>query len=396
MKILIAVRNDPFASPSGTEIFVKNLSIELKKQGHDVGLVYETCTTDTRQKENSYGIEQHSFRLTSLPYIRAFEYKKKCARICAEVIKSSPYDAMIAFGAGTFAYKIFDKITQIDSGLKKPLLIYYAIDSMVEEYRRSMPSLLKRGLLQRLKAKIWYTALIRSDHLSCDSSDVILASCKDTANLVSKDYEVYPNKVDVVYFGLPDNYSDGFKIEDPNIPTFLHVSTVPERKGTAYFLDALRVLQETYNMPAKGVIAGSKESFYVQMAKNYNVNVDFLGRIPNDELRQYYASCTALVSPSLSEGFCLPVVEASMFGKPSIVTNVGSLPELVMDGENGLVVALVDVSALAEGMYKIANSNSLRRNLSENAKKKQNAFKISFTAKTLVSIINDRNNKERS
>jgi len=377
-------RLDPFKSPSGTEIFAGNLALELTKQGHKVRLVYEGQGSSEAPTESVNGIEAHELHLTGIPYLRALHYRRKCAKVCIDLIRDSNIDAVISFGAGTFAGHIFKKIKR---SAERPLLIYYAVDSMVAEYERSKPALLKRGITQRLKAWIWYKALIRSDKLSCNVADLVIASCKDTTNRIVKDYYVTPQKVKVVYFGVPDNYAEGFEIHDSEIPTFLHISTVPERKGTLYFLEALKILRDKYDLQVKGIIAGSRETFYVDLAKKLDIDVVFLGRIPNSELKQYYASCTALVSPSLSEGFCLPVVEAAMFSKPAIVTKAGSLPELVIDGENGFVVPVGDVSALLEKMYRMAVDDQLRKRLSEKSKKISQIFKISSTTKTLLDAL---------
>lgn len=384
MHILFIVRCNPFKSPSGTEIFAGNLALELAKQGHKVELVYESQSSSGAPIESVEGIEAHGLQLIGIPYLRALHYRHKCVKVCIDLIRESNVDTVISFGAGTLAGYTFKKIKSL---AERPFLIYYAVDSMVAEYERSKPALLNRGVTQRLKAWIWYKALIRSDKLSCNVADLVIASCKDTTHRIVEDYGVMPEKVKLVYFGLPDSYAEGFEIHDTQIPTFLHVSTVPERKGTLYFLEALKILQDKYNLRARGIIAGSKETFYVELAKKLDIDVVFLGRIPNNELKQYYASSTALVSPSLSEGFCLPVVEAAMFGKPAIVTEVGSLPELVTDGENGFVVPVADVSALSERMYILAVDDVLRKHLSENSKKFSQKFKISSSAKTLLDAL---------
>ena len=135
--------------------------MELAKQGHRVGLVYESQSSFEVANESVDGVETYGFHLISLPYVRALHYQRECAKICTNLTNNTKIDAVISFGAGTFAGYIFKKIKR---SCKKPLLVYYAIDSMVAEYKRSMPSLSKRGATQRLKAWIWYNELIRSDN----------------------------------------------------------------------------------------------------------------------------------------------------------------------------------------------------------------------------------------
>jgi glycosyltransferase involved in cell wall biosynthesis len=56
----------------------------------------------------------------------------------------------------------------------------------------------------------------------------------------------------------------------------------------------------------------------------------------------------AFVMPSLSEGLPLSLLEAMAAGLPSVITRVGGMPEVVRDGETGLIVSPGDVAALAE------------------------------------------------
>ncbi len=385
MKLLFITRHNPFTLDLGTPIFVRNLAKHLHNLGHDIEIVYGT--TGSREHVPTFkpfGINCHAIKVSRIPYFRAMEFYHKGTLLINKILSQKDFDALVGFGAGVFFGRM---VKGVENWKRKSSLIYYAIDSMTAEYERSKPALLKRGVTQRLKAWIWYRALIGSDRLSCDIANRVIASCKDTKNRIVKDYDVLPEKVKVVYFGLPDNYAEGLEINGSEIPIFLHISTSPERKGTLYFLQALKILQDKYNLRLKGVIAGSKETFYVRLARKLDVDVAFLGRIPNSELKQYYASCTALICPSLSEGFCLPVVEAAMFGKPAVVSGVGSLPELVSEGQNGFVVPVGDVLMLSERMYKLAVDNQLRKRLSEESKKNSQKFNISSTTETLVAAL---------
>ena len=105
--------------------------------------------------------------------------------------------------------------------------------------------------------------------------------------------------------------------------------------------------------------------------------------------REIYASCTALVVPSVSEGFCLPVIEAAMFGKPAIVSNAGSLPELVDDGIDGFVVPVGDVSILAQKMYILATDPKVVKQMSAKAKDKAHRFEINHVANLTLNSIKE-------
>jgi glycosyltransferase involved in cell wall biosynthesis len=67
------------------------------------------------------------------------------------------------------------------------------------------------------------------------------------------------------------------------------------------------------------------------------------------------------------EGLAKAVIEAQSLGVPAIVTDVGGLPEIVKDGETGLVVPPRDPAALADAITRLANDVVLRRSMGEAA-----------------------------
>jgi glycosyltransferase involved in cell wall biosynthesis len=192
----------------------------------------------------------------------------------------------------------------------------------------------------------------------------------------------------VTYEGIPIEYGETAEsVSASEEPMFLHIATSHERKGTIYLLRALAFLKTEYNLKPKVVIVGDKDPKYVKMAEDLAVNVDFVGRIA--DLRPLYAKCTALVVPSVSEGFCLPVIEAATFSKPAIVTTAGSLPELVQDDVDGYVVPVANVPLLAEKLRTLATDRIILEKLSLKAKEKAYKFDIRNVAKVFFTSLQE-------
>lgn len=88
------------------------------------------------------------------------------------------------------------------------------------------------------------------------------------------------------------------------------------------------------NKQYQWVVAGPDSRGYrakiEQEAQKFGVanRIHFCGPVGDEEKRAYYQQCTALMFPSLSEGFGLPVVEAMSLGKPVFLSNRTSLPEI--------------------------------------------------------------------
>lgn len=91
--------------------------------------------------------------------------------------------------------------------------------------------------------------------------------------------------------------------------------------------------------------------------------VRFLGPVTEAELRWCYANCEVFVAPSRFESFGLIFVEAMMFEKPVVGCRAGGVPEVVRDGETGLLVDPDDADALAGAIDRLIGDEALRRRL---------------------------------
>lgn len=76
------------------------------------------------------------------------------------------------------------------------------------------------------------------------------------------------------------------------------------------------------------------------------------------DLREVYAACDVVVLSSWSEGTPVAVIEAMAAGRPVVATRVGGVPDLVIDGETGILVAPGDAGGLAEGIVRLLDDAS--------------------------------------
>jgi spore coat protein SA len=91
--------------------------------------------------------------------------------------------------------------------------------------------------------------------------------------------------------------------------------------------------------------------------------VRFHGTVPHADVPAFYRQADLLVFPSLSEAFGKPLVEAMATSLPVIATRVGGIPEVVAEGETGVLVPPHDAAALAEAVERLAADPDLRRRL---------------------------------
>ena len=133
----------------------------------------------------------------------------------------------------------------------------------------------------------------------------------------------------------------------------------------------LRLMAAYENVRAKHpevalVITGKPVPGYsnlIQYVRKHNLEKDviFPGFAPHALLPALYAEATALVFPSLYEGFGLPPLEAMMCGTPVVASNVSSIPELLKD--NAEYVNPESVDDIARGMLKIIEDTAYANKL---------------------------------
>lgn len=81
--------------------------------------------------------------------------------------------------------------------------------------------------------------------------------------------------------------------------------------------------------------------------------VTFTGRLATEDLVRTHNEAAVMVSPSLYEGFGLPAAEAQACGTPVVATTAGAFPEIIIDGETGLLVPPADARALADAIARL-------------------------------------------
>lgn len=97
----------------------------------------------------------------------------------------------------------------------------------------------------------------------------------------------------------------------------------------------------------------------------------------------------AFLLPSLNEGFPRVAVEALAIGCPVVATNVGGTPEIVIDGQTGILVESKNSGQMADGLSNLLNDRALTRGLVESGKKLAGEFAIERYVDSLNGLYTD-------
>ena len=146
----------------------------------------------------------------------------------------------------------------------------------------------------------------------------------------------------------------------------LHVGRVVEKKGTAVLVEAMKALT---GCTLAVVGDGPERARLERQAAVLGDRVRFLGALDASAVAEWMGRATLLAAPSVTarggdtEGLPTVIVEAAASGLPVVATRHSGIPEAVVDGETGFLVAERDAGALAERIGRLLGSAELRARL---------------------------------
>jgi glycosyltransferase involved in cell wall biosynthesis len=142
------------------------------------------------------------------------------------------------------------------------------------------------------------------------------------------------------------------------------VARLDLQKGFEYLLRAARELCKTFS-GLKIVIAGEgpDREKIEEMIQQYGLQPSVILAGQQSNMPAVYAAMDIFVLPSLNEGLPMTVLEAMAASRPVIATRVGAIPNVINDGENGLLVDPRDSEGLRSAIASLLNDPERCRRL---------------------------------
>lgn len=200
----------------------------------------------------------------------------------------------------------------------------------------------------------------------CEKADCLLVN----SNFVKKtfiDQGYNPDKIKTVYLGVRNDFF-GLK-KDYNVKDKLKILFTGNfgfRKGAEYLLKALIQL-EKLNFSYEMTVVGSYQDASTLIERYNSNNINFVGHIPQSELKFYLSNSDIYVFPSLAEGCASSGMEAMAAGLPIIATVESGFP--IVNYESGILIASKNSNLLVEKILELASNENLRKNIGLNAAK---------------------------
>lgn len=113
--------------------------------------------------------------------------------------------------------------------------------------------------------------------------------------------------------------------------------------------------------------------------------IEMRGFVPREDLPALYSGAKAFISPSLYEGFGLPILEAFACGTPVITGNTGSMPEVA--GEAAFLIDPFDTEEISQALVKMDRDGDLVLQLRKKGRERVKKFSWEKTAEKLLDIM---------
>ncbi|MEJ2905691.1 glycosyltransferase family 4 protein [Pedobacter panaciterrae] len=208
-------------------------------------------------------------------------------------------------------------------------------------------------------------------------------------DFIVKERFASPNKLNVIANGSSNGINTSFfssqhyslnqKLElrktlgiDKNDFVFIFVGRLVGDKGINELIEAYKKISNEINN-TKLLLVGPVEheldplitSTLMEIENNPNIiSVGY-----QTDVRPYFLVSDVLVFPSYREGFPNVVMQAGSMGLPSIVSDINGCNEIIIEGENGIIIPPKDKKGIYEGMIRLLSDRDLMNKLKSNSRK---------------------------
>lgn len=352
MRVLMVT---PFYHPitGGTESLIAEIARKLNEMGEHVDIM----TFNINQSWRPWSINQ--FRKTEIEEVDGVKVIKVSALtfLPTRIIfrtnfipgrfldKFKKYDVIHFHNDVDLSFPVFSR------SVNKPKILHcHCLSITYDSYRKN--------LIQR--------------YFFRKSADIYIAPSFFVSKLIA-DLGISKKQIRVVYNGIDIakfRPSENGKIKN----MLLFVGRLDPKKGLLVLLEALNHLKSSVKL----IIIGpqSRPWFFKKLLFSIRkVNekgfhrVIYLGPLKPDEIIGWYQKASIFILPSLAEGFPVTALEALSCGTTVVATNVGGLPEIVKNYENGILVPPNDPVRLAEGIQYLLDNEQIRRKFGQNGRK---------------------------
>ncbi len=234
----------------------------------------------------------------------------------------------------------------------------------------------------------------------------ILADSQATRGDLMAQYHIAADKIDVVYPGVEglrraDDTNVALTRQKYHLPEryFLFLGTLQPRKNIGRLIAAFARYCDLHPESSESLVLAGKRGWLIEpilesalatLPEVQRARIVFTGYVGDNDVASLYSGATALLLPSLYEGFGFPVLEAMQCGTPVLCSDTSSLPELA--GDAAVLVDPLSVESISDGMVRIVTDTTLRTILISKGYEQASRFTWSRAAAATMAVLENAAN----
>ncbi len=191
---------------------------------------------------------------------------------------------------------------------------------------------------------------------------------------INSNIRVIPNSVDFADYTFDYDFSEKSDLSILNdYRIILFVGRLLALKGVDCIIESMpAVIQKLRRENLLFVFAGpGDQERYLKKIKAMNLSsyALFTGPLSRESIIHLIKKSELLVAPSFTENSPYTILEAMACGKPVVATRVGGIPEIIQNGDNGILIDQKSSQMLADSIINLLENKDLQLKLSQNATK---------------------------
>jgi glycosyltransferase involved in cell wall biosynthesis len=376
---LLTYRGNMYCGGQG--IYISYLSRELHRQGHQVHVISgppfprvaegvtlhkvksHSALLPRHDCNDSFGrvrglIDLHEFAATRMGvYMEPFAFSMRAYQAVKRLMPQAKFDIIHDNQCLGYGLAMMKRLQlPLVATIHHPISIDRAADFK-----------LARSMSERWRRQWFYSFYVPMQSFVARRVDRVITVSECSARAIERLIGVPSDRIRVVYNGVDTNVfrnHNGIP-KEPNSLIFVG-NTEDRKKGIIHLLQAVRLIKDECAVKLTIIDGGAPQTTYAPaLVREYGLHdhVTIVRRLSGADLVRRYSAAQVAAVPSLFEGFGFPAAEAMACELPVITTKAGALPELVADGDNGILVEPGDVPALAAAIKRLLTDVELRQRM---------------------------------
>jgi len=219
-----------------------------------------------------------------------------------------------------------------------------------------------RSTRERIKMRRFY-GFINMQNRVIRRLDGLVTVSNAAKEANAQSFRIPEDSIRVIYNGVDTTIFRPLNRKRVANRLLLVTNTDDRKKGVLYLFQAMSMLPPEVKLTVVDDVKKRNYAYVLRKEMGLEDRITFTGRLSTAELVEQYNTASIVVVPSVYEGFGLPAAEASACAAPVIASSGGALPEVVADGETGILVPPMDPEALSEAIKALLADSELRDKL---------------------------------